>query len=965
MAPRIQSPQKRVTRSRAKALDETKPNPTTRKGTTTAKATAAAPPSTKRMTRTDDLEDELGEVQPALETKPEEPAMDKPGTAGRKAPASSTAKRTTVAAASRAKVTRANAKSTRGRGKSTMSENQDAQKEESLEAEPPARSTRARTASVSENTTEAVETSAPVKKTTARKKVTFEDAESDKENVVEADGSKDKKAPSKKPTSTAVGIKARPIRRPATRGTASARASQSRAAIAPKPTPLSPKKNVQVGTQQQDDRQLDEEAPAERAATPEKQLQKSPVKAAPGSTMRSELRSPTKTSQFDGSSSIDELQNSVALFTSPAKRPLASIYESPSKSHASAMQSLLHRSPDKVEHVSRILSYDGLKQTPKPALSQPPQKFPMSAPPKQSGHDKPAETHSQSAMFASPAKRPASPIKDLRFGSSVKPSASERFDASSTASGVRGTPRKLFSPVKASSAFRAARSPAAALKVHKMTEEEQTQMFQDELDNAPSPLSSPSRHLSRPVAPKQLSKIPVRSPPRSSGSAQETPTLSGSRHHSVSDVKQNETMSPVPAAAIEAAGKAALSTPFRLHRECVDPESDDELYAEPSIVQQRPSRHGKCTSNDSATLPATPAPVTDSNVEQGPMTELAQRFGAWKGATPTDENTNERLADGVVFSLAFDASNNSTPAASPAAAHPDLLQEEFDQTIAIHEDEDSVMSDRDAAPTENSFFRQSQRSDASQEYGDENAVPFDPALTAQTGSGGQGSLAFCTPAKINNDRPRTLHTVSKVPLKPAADDHTPQQRPARRGHSLAATLSPHAELELGLLRQCHPSAANQPAGVTDHTAAAPARSSRFAEMLDEDELTIVTPTTRENRPSPPSSYSVAANPARTPRPDLDSRLLSGATVFVDVHTTEGADASSIFVELLTQMGARCVKHWSWNPNGSPQGAEDGESASQKIGITHVVFKDGGKRTMEKVREAKGVVSCVGVGWVLE
>jgi hypothetical protein len=84
--------------------------------------------------------------------------------------------------------------------------------------------------------------------------------------------------------------------------------------------------------------------------------------------------------------------------------------------------------------------------------------------------------------------------------------------------------------------------------------------------------------------------------------------------------------------------------------------------------------------------------------------------------------------------------------------------------------------------------------------------------------------------------------------------------------------------------------------------------------------------------------------------------LKGAVVFVDVHTTEGADASILFTELLTQMGARCVKRWDWNGKG-----EEGT----KIGITHIVFKDGGKRTLEKARETGGVVSCVGVGWVLE
>ncbi|KAH8764531.1 putative Microcephalin [Hyaloscypha sp. PMI_1271] len=112
-------------------------------------------------------------------------------------------------------------------------------------------------------------------------------------------------------------------------------------------------------------------------------------------------------------------------------------------------------------------------------------------------------------------------------------------------------------------------------------------------------------------------------------------------------------------------------------------------------------------------------------------------------------------------------------------------------------------------------------------------------------------------------------------------------------------------------------------------------------------------------PSKPemTTWSTMGTPARTPRRDLNNALLKGAVVFVDVHTTEGADASTLFTELLTQMGARCVKRWDWNGNG--------DESSNKIGITHVVFKDGGKRTLEKVKETNGVVSCVGVGWVLD
>jgi hypothetical protein len=95
------------------------------------------------------------------------------------------------------------------------------------------------------------------------------------------------------------------------------------------------------------------------------------------------------------------------------------------------------------------------------------------------------------------------------------------------------------------------------------------------------------------------------------------------------------------------------------------------------------------------------------------------------------------------------------------------------------------------------------------------------------------------------------------------------------------------------------------------------------------------------------------------------QALHGAVVHVDVHTTEGEDASGIFVELLQQMGARCVKSWSWNPISSLSPVDNAEPKDSKVGITHVVYKDGGLRTLEKVKKASGLVKCVGVGWVLE
>ncbi|KIX00495.1 uncharacterized protein Z518_10635 [Rhinocladiella mackenziei CBS 650.93] len=106
---------------------------------------------------------------------------------------------------------------------------------------------------------------------------------------------------------------------------------------------------------------------------------------------------------------------------------------------------------------------------------------------------------------------------------------------------------------------------------------------------------------------------------------------------------------------------------------------------------------------------------------------------------------------------------------------------------------------------------------------------------------------------------------------------------------------------------------------------------------------------------------------RAPLKPVGYGFLHGAVVHVDVHTSDGADASGCYVELLMEMGARCVKEWRWNPRASSSGNEpvSAEVPSTGVGVTHVVYKDGGRRTLEKVRAAKGQVLCVGLGWVLD
>jgi hypothetical protein len=102
-------------------------------------------------------------------------------------------------------------------------------------------------------------------------------------------------------------------------------------------------------------------------------------------------------------------------------------------------------------------------------------------------------------------------------------------------------------------------------------------------------------------------------------------------------------------------------------------------------------------------------------------------------------------------------------------------------------------------------------------------------------------------------------------------------------------------------------------------------------------------------PKPPN----ASPSAKSSRSDKGVKgPLSGVIAFVDVKTADGDDASAPFAELLKNLGARVVKQWTWN----------GEEL-EKVGITHVIFKQGGPRTLSKVKLAKGSVKCVGLGWI--
>lgn len=190
--------------------------------------------------------------------------------------------------------------------------------------------------------------------------------------------------------------------------------------------------------------------------------------------------------------------------------------------------------------------------------------------------------------------------------------------------------------------------------------------------------------------------------------------------------------------------------------------------------------------------------------------------------------------------------------------------------------------------------------------------------------------------------PRKFHmhtVVSKVPLKPEAEDSPApklQIKKRKRPHSLGA----------------------QPDFVDISDRVTPAKAARTSSP--DVTSTRATPASSAIRTpgsklsSEKSTRRVVSTPvSRTPLTDVsnnngDSSILRGTTIYVDVRTSEGADASTIYIELLTNLGARIVRDWKENSN-----------------LTHIVYKDGSPKILEKARLSDSDVKVVGVSWPLD
>ncbi len=815
-------------------------------------------------------------------------------------------------------------------------------------------------------------------KPAVRKTVSFQEPE--KENMVPAATTLAKgKQTAKAPEAAATGLRAKPVRRAAAATKSARTTSRSVSGTGPTegkgPIPLSPKKVNQIRLSRDTD--SEDELAVEK--TP---LKKNPIRPSNGSHAVAKKAEPT---------ADDEPDVPLVVIGTSARRQQQSPYKDSIKSPA--------------RRLGRVVSFastEPIAEEPqsslKTSLLQSPAKrpqFPSRDLADGSNRDDTLRSPLKLSLFQSPAKRPFASAKGL-LPSSADPEEDGRSPAPK--------PTLLSTPLPLARTSNA--EPEAI-----MDEELRDilgQMVHDTLPASPTRLKFPGRLsavLPRHADPALKDSMPVL-PEFTEDEAREYSAHEfAETAHDLGDPMEvdepDAEMEPASRQSItppQSAPKQAMSL-FGLRQKDLDPYSNIDSDSEDELTSQFANA---IKSPLHAAVPSTPCPVgsfrtpkctigQSQSSKEGTLkrlrmdkfgfTPLAEQLSGWRASSPRRAGTEASSAQLLRDEAEGEA--DILPTTEEETIRPTFFDDEMSvrphMTLVEADVDDSPETDADtpifeeipitredvalaAEANEMSLMEPEQLEDilniqgaddlvseASQEYDDENALPIDPALLPSDHLVG---IPPVTPQRVVT---RTFHTVSKVPLKPA-DDSTPRPAVRRRSHSVSRLPTSVQRPNRGLTRN---------ATVISYS---PSKRDRQQVMFDEAASEVheedlhraesVPPTTPSK---PDATWSTAGTPARTPRQDLNRALLRGAIVFVDVYTTEGADASGIFVELLTQMGARCVNKWSWNPS-SPQG---GEGSSSKIGITHVVYKDGGKRTLEKVRESGGVVQCVGVSWVLE
>ncbi|KAM7193582.1 hypothetical protein V8F20_008355 [Naviculisporaceae sp. PSN 640] len=986
-----QSPPKRMTRARAAAKSTTEPaTKTTRIMTAAAKAkatrsTATAPTSSttnKRKTRPDDVEDDDPlDAEPAKAASTSSTMKPTRATRGRpkktveepapepvKATRGRPKKTTEPAAPEPTKIARAT------RTRKTKAEETDAgvDADADAEVEAPKKVTRSRIAASTIASRQAA-------KPAIKKSVKFEEPE--KENIAPrlAGASKTKAS---EHTS---GLRARPIRRPAAAGRpakGTAKSTSSASEKGEKPLPLSPKKvnQLTINKADSDDELAMNEKPAIRS------LLKNPIKPSAGNKKAQTPAPVTELEEHD--SSEDEDQNETEprhalVLGTPAKRPPPSPWKNSLRSPPKRIEGLL--APTAQTQPDGETSKTPGKMT---LLQSPAKRIPVmkSVDFATSG---PSSSPMKMSLLSSPAKRCFTPMKSF---APVVPDVPEEERTPAP------KPTILSTPLPAEGHLN--------LDEDEDMENQQTEQpsVDEELcDNAIPDSATRLRFPGRlsAVLPRHADPVFKDAVERAASEEREEHADEVELVNDEVELVNEEQVAGEPMVMDndgeleveqeQGRGLANAESPpdapaFGLREKDLQPyneDTDSEDESSPTPQERFANVFGA--------IPATPCPASSatpsSRRERGDtrsagrstakrvrmsgkfgFTPLADQLSGW-AAGPSPLKSGIPVASPAPAVLTPTTVEAPSPARDKPLSSPFVENQFFEDEMMIRQDtiqdpesatseegitpvlEDVPITEEDVAlaaeANEMSLMEPEQVeeminnqtpddsiSEASQEYGDENAIPIDPALV---------DIPPVTPHRVIR---REVHTVSKIPLKPAAEE-TPHRRMQTRSHSISR-----------LPVQRPTDTLNRSATVISYSNSSRRESNPFVdysggeEERPESAPPVVTPQKSE------VNWSNIGTPARTPRRDLDPALLRGAVVFVDVHTSEGADASCIFVDLLTQMGARCVKTWNWNPS-SPDGQ------SSKVGITHVVYKDGGKRTLEKVRETGGVVQCVGVSWVLD
>ena len=980
------SPPKRVTRARAKNtdIDDVASKPKATKITTaSAKAAAAkkkpAAPikANKRKTRADEgCGEVIEEAVLEQESKPEptkaKGQIKKDATAKKEEEhvqdAPKTRARPTKAAAA-AQVAKPDGPKTRGRPKKVAetAPTVDEPQKEVEQPEPVKKSTRGRPVTKAPETQSTAAATKP-EAATQRKRVKFQqEQEQDKENVpIDIKGLK-------KPIEKPAGLKAKPVRKPAapkitTRGRKAMMPKESQELEKKEVLPLSPKKVNQVA--KSDPIASEDELAGEK--TPTRALSQSPTKSILSPVKDFGSVSKVSFEQVTAPSSPSRFKSSTILASS-ARRPPPSPFKDALKSPPKRIQFgnsvtqpvlLPSRTPMKVsslqESPRRVHIADNMTQPMQLPFKSPFKPSLLQESPKRVNIEdnttqhrfSPPKSPTKISLLQSPARRPiVSPVKSIEHVSPVK--SGIKIPAFRAA--INSSPTKTFefSPKSVNGSPFREMSPEQPVKVNPGMEEERPTNRDEENEPAVQAESPAAEVVAEVESPLQAS-VPTFEEPDSFDDTvvieQPDPAPSNDSLPETSTPRETPGFFKGPSFLL---GSATL------RRVSLESGSEDELASPDKMNGATPLHRYGVSARDFGTPAIIDRQDSEFSEDQLSLTPLADKLSSWTASSPDKQKSRSRQARGM-FSL--DGAGvvvtpaqtvNDIPIGSPAKSS--FFEDEMAVRDGEEDFENSSFAKMDDGNEQNMAALQvSQESQASEEYGDENAVPTDAELLREE----QDRTLTCTPAKAFtpikiSQRTREIHTVSKVPLRASADD-SPLIVKRQRSRSFGGPLS-----------------------IVHETLQGSSRPSIVLEDVDSEDVTRDQPATPVLRatmvPQTPSSALRlhAETPASTVQKAVTQDVLRGAVVFVDVHTSEGADASGIFVDLLTQMGARCVKQWSWNPRASMGGSLDGTAAQAtspdvaKAGITHVVYKDGGKRTLEKVRSSDGVVLCVGVGWVLE